>query len=226
MLEIWSWKWKTQSFQRLIFSGQVRIPMDKELEAPARMPRMRLILRGEETDLWTRKQRRRRRSPVLALSPVSPLLLSGRHVTSTYVTLEKVHFGRLSVINKPPKLGSSFSAGSQTSDIFCFFWVSPKAIFGSFRISSNAIFGSVIISSDHSEYRSKHAADQGVRLPPPPLHSGRLLALRLDCRPFASTLCRHSLQQCPRKNRGILHKVGKNFEKFVAENISKKFNDV
>ena len=124
MLEIWSWKWKTQSFQRLIASGQIRIPMDKELEAPARMPRMRLILRGEETDLWTRKQRRRRRSPVLALSPVSPLLLSGRHVTSTYVTLEKVYFDRLSVINKPPKLGSTFSAGS---DMFCFFWISPKA---------------------------------------------------------------------------------------------------
>ena len=104
--------------------------MDMELEAPARMPRMRRSLRGGEMDLWTWRQTRtrtRRRSPVLALSPVSPLLLSGRHVTSTYVTLEKVHFGRLSVINKPPKLGSSFSAGSQTSDMFCFFWISPKA---------------------------------------------------------------------------------------------------
>ena len=64
-------------FKRHFLPGQIRMPMDRELQALAKIARMRWTIQKEEMGLW-KKKKMKRRSPVLALPHVFHLL-NGRY---------------------------------------------------------------------------------------------------------------------------------------------------
>ena len=146
--EIYSWKWKTHCFQWLIIADNIAVAVFVELlvqfdksEMSKLVPCFRTNqetngqgakgscknakevepLKKRNGSLDKKEDEEEEEEEIPCAGPdscFSPPPEWQACPPSPLSNICKVHFDRLSVINKPPRLGSSFSAGFQTSVSF------------------------------------------------------------------------------------------------------------